>query len=49
MNRTLIDTIAVVVMMLILIGFKYFQGFENTVCLIASMVLVEVWLLNAKK
>jgi len=49
MNRRLIDTIAVVVMMLILIGFKHFQGFENTVCLIAAMVLVELWLLNGKK
>ena len=49
MNRRLIDTIAVVAMMLILIGFKHFQGFENTVCLIAAMVLVELWLLNGKK
>jgi hypothetical protein len=49
MKRRSIETIAVVAMMLILIGFKHFQGFENTVCLIAAMVLVELWLLNAKK
>ena len=49
MNRRLIDTIAVVVMMFMLIGFKHFQGFENTLCLIAAMVLVELWVLNGKK
>jgi len=49
MDRRLIDTIAVVVMMFMLIGFKHFQGFENTLCLIAAMVLVELWVLNGKK
>ena len=49
MNRRLIDTIAAVAMTLTLVVFKHFQGFENTVCLIAAMVLVELWLLNGKK
>ena len=47
--KRIIEIIAVVAMTLILIGFKHFQGFENTVCLVAAMVLVELWSLNGKK
>ena len=48
MNRRT-EIITVFAMMFLFIGFKSFQGFENTVCLIAAMVLVELWLLNGKK
>jgi len=49
MNKRITDAIVAVVITLILVALKHFQGFENTICLIAAMVLVELWLINGKK
>ena len=44
-----IETIAVVFCTLMFVMFKYITGFENTICLIAAFVIVELWNLNGKR
>ena len=46
--KTPMRTIAVVLVTFMLVVFKYIQGFENTACLIAAWVIVELWSLNGK-
>jgi hypothetical protein len=44
--KIMLDIITLLLTTAILIGFKYFQGFENTICLIGAMVLIELWSLG---
>ncbi len=43
MKKIFIDALAVTTLMFLLILFKYFNGFENTLCFVSAMILVEIW------
>ena len=43
------NIISAIVMTLTFVFFKYFNGIENTLLLILSLVLLELWKLNSKK
>lgn len=44
MNGKIIVTLrSVMLIMITLMVFKHFQGFENTICFIAALILVELW------
>lgn len=46
MKKMITYIIQVAIIMLILIAFKHYQGYENTVCFIAAMGLIELWSLK---
>ena len=47
-NSRIIEVVAAIVLMLSFLTFKHFNNFENTILLISSLVLVELFLLNNK-
>lgn len=49
MKKKIVDIISAILVTLMLVVFKYFNGFSDTVCLIAGLVIVELWILNGKK
>jgi len=49
MKKIIIYIIEVSVMMLILVGFKYLMGYENTIFFIFATILIELWSLDEKK
>lgn len=44
-----IETILLIIIFSLLMAFKYYQGFENTVCVISAIIIVELIKLNSKK
>lgn len=49
MIEKILHIVATTLITLTFIIFNNFLGFENTICLISAMILMELWLLNDKK
>ena len=49
MTEKIIYIIQLILITLVLIGYKHILGFNNAVCFISAIIIIELWKINKDK